>query len=95
MEAVFPSDFRTALAGHRHSGTEAWYVLTGAQCLETPSGPCIARAGETYMVGGQPMAISGVGTETRRSVLLVLHPTGAPWVSSASDWTPKGLCPRA
>jgi quercetin dioxygenase-like cupin family protein len=95
MEAVFPPGFQTVRAGHRHSGAEAWYVLSGAQCLETPSGTTVVRAGESSMVPeGPPMSISGMGPETRRSVLLVLHPTGQPWVSPAPDWIPKGLCPK-
>ncbi len=95
MEAVFPPGYQTTAGGHRHSGPEAWYVLTGAQCLETPTGPIVARAGEGTMVPeGPPMSISGIGAETRRSVLLVLHPTAEPWVSAAPDWTPTGLCPK-
>jgi mannose-6-phosphate isomerase-like protein (cupin superfamily) len=95
MEAVFPPSYQSVALGHRHSGAEAWYVLTGAQCLETPAGPMVARAGEGTMVpAGPPMAISGVGPETRRSVLLVLHPTAELWVTSAPDWTAKGLCPK-
>src|SRR5438270_230035 len=34
MEAMFEPGMRTAV--HRHSGAEAWYLLTGTQCLETP-----------------------------------------------------------
>ena len=85
----------TAGGGHRHSGAEAWYVLTGAQCLETPDSLIVARAGESAMVPpGPPMAISGVGPETRRAVLIVLHPTAEPWVSPATDWAPAGRCPK-
>jgi hypothetical protein len=98
MEAVFPADAqppRVGQAGHRHSGAEAWYLLTGAQCLETPAGPMVVRAGEGAMVPeGPPMAISGVGPDTRRSVLLVMHPTAEPWVSRAPDFTVQGLCPK-
>ena len=95
MEAVFPPDFRTPLAGHRHSGAEAWHILTGAQCLETPAGPMVRRAGESAVVPeGPPMAISVVGPETRRAVVLVLHPTAEPWASPAPDWTPSGACPK-
>ncbi|MEP7001954.1 MAG: hypothetical protein ABI969_15815 [bacterium] len=95
MEAVFPAGYTTPLLGHRHSGAEAWYILTGAQCLETPAGPMVLRAGESGMVPqGPPMSISVVGPDTRRAVLLVLHPTAEPWVSSAADWTPKGTCPK-
>jgi hypothetical protein len=55
----------------------------------------IVRAGEGAMVpAGPPMAISGVGSETRRSVLLVLHPNGEPWVAPSPDWTAEGRCPK-
>lgn len=95
MEAVFTPGMSGPPLGHRHSGPEAWYVLTGAQCLETPDGVIVARAGEAAMVpAGPAMAISGVGPETRRAVLLVLHPAAAPWTSPAPDWQPKGLCPK-
>jgi quercetin dioxygenase-like cupin family protein len=96
MEAVFPPGMTTAMRGHRHSGPEAWYVLSGAQCLETSTEGLIqAKAGEGAMVSAGPaMSISGVGSETRRAVLLVLHPTDEPWTSPAPDWTPEGRCPK-
>lgn len=95
MEAVFPPGFRTAPVGHRHSGAEAWYVLTGAQCLETPDSLIIARAGEGALVpAGPPMAISGYGEGTRTAVLIVLHPPDESWVSPATDWKPAGRCGR-
>ena len=40
------------------------------------------------------MALNSVGTETRRSVLLVLHDSSQPWITMAIDWQPKGLCPQ-
>jgi quercetin dioxygenase-like cupin family protein len=93
MEAVFTPGMKAAV--HRHSGPEAWYLLTGAQCLETPEGMTVAHAGDTTVVPeGPPMALNRVGTETRRSVLLVLHDTAQPWVTMESDWQPKGLCPQ-
>jgi len=42
---------------------------------------------------GPAMRLSSVGTDTRRSVLLVLHDTAQPWMTNTGDWTPKGLCP--
>ena len=93
MEAVFTPGMRAAI--HRHSGPEAWYLVSGAQCLETPEGITVARMGEGAVVPeGPPMALSSVGTETRRSVLLVLHDTSRPWIAMESDWKPKGLCPK-
>ena len=93
MEAIFTPGMKAAV--HRHSGPEAWYLLTGTQCLETPEGMTVAHAGDTTIVPeGPPMALNSVGTETRRSVLLVLHDTSQPWITMASDWQPKGLCPQ-
>jgi quercetin dioxygenase-like cupin family protein len=96
MEAVFPPGMAPPMAGHRHSGPEAWYVVSGEQCLETSSAGLIqAKAGEAAMVAAGPaMAISGVGPETRRAVLLVLHPSDEPWTSPSPDWTPEGRCPQ-
>ena len=85
MEAVFTPGMTAAV--HRHSGPEAWYLLTGTQCLETPEGMTVAHAGDTTIVPeGPPMALNSVGSETRRSVLLVLHDTTQPWITMASDW---------
>lgn len=94
MEAVFKPGMTSSI--HRHSGPEAWYVLAGAQCLETPEGIIVARAGEGAVVRQGPlMRLSSVGTETRRSVLLVLHDASQPWIDHVSaDWNPKGLCPK-
>lgn len=93
MEAVFTPGMRAAI--HRHSGPEAWYLVAGTQCLETPDGFTVARAGEGAVVSeGPPMALSSVGAETRKSVLLVLHDASQPWITMAHDWEPKGLCPK-
>jgi quercetin dioxygenase-like cupin family protein len=106
MEAVFPPGLQLVGSGpgHRHPGPEAWYVLSGAQCLETPNGIIMMSAGGSAMVPeGWPMAISEVGTETRRTVLLVLHPSSEPYSGPIDDarnpeaphshWKPRGLCP--
>jgi quercetin dioxygenase-like cupin family protein len=93
MEAVFAPGMQTSV--HTHAGAEAWYLLSGAQCLETPSGIIVAKAGEGAMVPeGPPMALSGVGTDTRRSVLLVLHESSQPWMTVTTEWKPAGRCPK-
>jgi quercetin dioxygenase-like cupin family protein len=92
MEAVFPPGMSSAV--HRHAGPEAWYVVNGTQCLETPEGTIVARAGEGAVVPeGPPMRLNSVGTDTRRSVFLVLHDAARPWITTAQDWTPAGACP--
>ncbi len=93
MEAAFGPGTRTAV--HTHSGAEAWYVLAGAQCLETPEGITVVRAGEGSLVrSGPPMMLSSVGPGRRRSVLLVLHDSSQPWTMPEARWKPRGLCPK-
>ena len=41
---------------------------------------------------GPPMVLTGMGTELRRSVVLVLHDTRAPWMTIATDWKPAKSC---
>ena len=107
MEAEFPPGVQRGRIGpgHRHPGPEAWYVLSGAQCLETPNGLVMVSAGGTAMVPeGWPMAVSGVGSETRRTVVLILHPSSEPYSMAIDDprspgaphshWKPRGLCPE-
>jgi quercetin dioxygenase-like cupin family protein len=91
MEATFVPG--GSVAAHRHSGPEMWYTLSGEQCLETPEGRTVARAGESTIIpGGSPMALLAIGKGTRRSMVLILHDSSQPASTFISDWTPKGLC---
>jgi len=108
MEALFPPRGPEPYgdgSGHRHPGPEAWYVVSGAQCLETPNGLIVASAGGGAMVPeGWPMAISSVGAETRRALVLIFHRSDQPFSMAVddhrshgaphSDWKPQGLCAR-
>ena len=91
IEGVVPPQARTPI--HRHAGPEAWYVLEGVQCLVTPEGSRLARAGESLIVPeGPPMLLTGVGSALRRSLAVVVHDAAQPWTIPASDWTPTGTC---
>jgi quercetin dioxygenase-like cupin family protein len=93
MEAVLPPGIPSVV--HRHTGGEAWYVAEGAQCLETPDSTIIVRAGQTAFVPqGPPMMLLGIGTEVRRTVVAVVHDADQPWMVMASDWAPRGTCPK-
>lgn len=93
MEAVLPPGIRSIV--HRHSGGEGWYVAAGGQCLETPDSTIVVRAGQTAFVPeGPPMMLVGIGAEVRRTVLVVVHDEAQPWMVGATDWVPKGTCPR-
>ncbi len=77
---------------HTHSGPEAWYVLSGAQCLRTPSGNRSARAGATMSVTPNlPMELSVTGTDVARSLTLVIHDSTQEF-GTASDWKPTDAC---
>jgi quercetin dioxygenase-like cupin family protein len=84
----------TSTGSHLHPGPEAWYVLEGEQCLDTPSGPIRARAGQGAVVGANvPMRLFNPGTGTRRALFIVIHdPSVAE--ASPSQWTPSGACSR-
>ena len=91
MEAVFPPGMQTSV--HTHSGPEAWYILSGVQCLQTPDGESVTRAGQGAVVPmGPAMVLTGMGTEMRRSVVLVLHDTSQPWMTITTDWRPAAAC---
>ena len=91
MESVLPPGIPSVV--HRHSGAEAWYVVAGAQCLETPDGTTTMRAGHGGVVpAGPPMMLVGIGTTVRRALVLVVHDPAQPWMTVTADWTPKGAC---
>jgi len=91
MEATFEPG--GLVAPHRHSGPELWYTLSGEQCLETPKGKIVARAGDTTIIPGYtPMALLATGHEIRRSLVLILHDSAEPAATYLQDWSPKGLC---
>lgn len=94
MEATFTPGMKSHV--HRHSGPEAWYVLEGEQCLETPYGTIVAHAGESAVVPeGPPMQLTGTGSGRRTALVLILHESSQAPTTPASDWTPTGACLRA
>lgn len=92
MEGEFAPGMNSVV--HRHPGVEAWYTLEGSQCLETPEGTTRQGAGDPGVMvrEGLPMMLTGTGTVTRRSVVLILQDATKPRSTPAHDWTPRGLC---
>jgi quercetin dioxygenase-like cupin family protein len=87
--------FRPGLSSfvHEHPGPEAWFIVTGEQCLETPDGPIWGRAGESVVVQGDlPMIVHATGNEIRRNFALILHDAAKPATTPVDRWKPQGLC---
>jgi quercetin dioxygenase-like cupin family protein len=78
MEGIFQPGMRSVV--HRHPGVEAWFTLEGSMCLETPEGKLEQGAEEpgVLVAGGVPMVLTGTGTETRRSLVLILQDAQQP-----------------
>jgi len=92
MEATFLPGMKSRV--HRHPGPEAWYVVSGQQCLEIPGKKIEVHPGEgRFVPEGPPMVLWGTGTKKRESLALILHDSSRPMTAPASDWTPAGLCP--
>jgi hypothetical protein len=92
MEGVFEPGMHSRV--HRHPGVEAWYTLVGEQCLETPRGKLVQRAGGPGVMvpGGLPMMLTGTGSQIRKSLVLILQDATQPRSTLATDWKPTGLC---
>jgi hypothetical protein len=95
-EADFGPEMKAAVARavHTHPGPEIFYVFTGEQCLETPSGVKRARAGEGMIAPAEtPMQLNIMGSSKRDGLFVIIHDSTKPTVSP-SDWQPKGICGR-
>jgi hypothetical protein len=80
---------------HLHSGPEAWYAVGGETCLETSDGGMqISRVGGPPVVVpmGLSMHLTAIGSERRRSIVIILHQSSQIPTTVVHDWTPKGLC---
>lgn len=87
-EAVFPPGMQTRV--HSHPGPEAFYVVEGEQCMETPTDKRVIAAGGTYIVErGLHMQAAPKG---RRNLVLVIAPKGQASMVPGGDWRPTGFC---
>jgi quercetin dioxygenase-like cupin family protein len=74
--AFTPGMYSTA---HHHSGVEAFYVLEGKQCLETPTSGSILRKGDALAVPtGMEMRLLVTGSSVRRQLAVIVHDAAQP-----------------
>ena len=90
LTSTFPPGMRTRV--HSHPGSEAFLVLEGEQCVETPTARQRIRAGHSYVVqGGLHMQAAAKGRKSL--VALILRPD-AEWSQPETSWTPSNFCKR-
>ena len=69
--AFAPGMYSTA---HHHSGVEAFYVLEGEQCAETPTHGSMLRKGDTLAIPtGVEMRLVVTGSTIRRQLAVIVH----------------------
>lgn len=88
MESFFTPGMRTRV--HSHAGYEAFYIVDGEQCVETPTARAKLKAGDAYVVSPGPHVQAAA--KGRRNMALVLTPPAAAWMTLEPYWTPTQYC---
>jgi quercetin dioxygenase-like cupin family protein len=84
METVSSPGMRTAV--HRHSGPEAWFLLSGVQCAATDQGSTKVVAGQgAFVPANLMMQLDTIGSTKRQALVLVLHDSRLPWTTMMRD----------
>jgi quercetin dioxygenase-like cupin family protein len=83
-------------AVHVQSGPEAWYVLGGSQCVETPDIVLHLDAQHPgFVPADTPLFLVATGTTTRRAFFVIVHDAARPFYTEIHSWTPRGRCSSA
>ena len=73
---------------HSHSGVEAFYVLEGEQCLETPTRAILLRKGEkAFVPTGTIMRLVATGTGTRYGIGIIIYDASQPSTMQMEDYS--------
>ena len=77
ISSVFAPGMYSAV--HHHSGVEAFYMLEGEQCAQTPTQGSILRKGDTLAIPtGVPMRLVVTGSTLRRQLAVIVHDAAQP-----------------
>lgn len=75
---------------HTHSGVEAFYVVDGQQCLETPTAADTMTKGQSFAIAaGAPMRLVATGTIPRRALAVVVYDASQPPTTRMEGDAPK------
>lgn len=90
LTSTFPPGMRTRV--HSHPGSEAFYVIEGEQCVETPRVRHRITAGHSYIVQSG-IHVQAAARGRKSLVALILRP-GVTWSEPEADWNPSQYCQR-
>ena len=90
LTSTFPPGMRTRV--HSHPGSEAFYVIEGEQCVETPTVRHRITAGNYYVVQSG-LHVQAAAKGRKSLVALILRPD-AIWSEPDSSWKPSNFCER-
>jgi quercetin dioxygenase-like cupin family protein len=77
---------------HTHSGVEAFYVIDGEECLQTPTSAVTLRQGASLFIPAEtPMRLVATGTGIRLGIGIVLHDASKPSTMRMDDATAPDL----
>jgi mannose-6-phosphate isomerase-like protein (cupin superfamily) len=88
IESVFPPGMQTRV--HAHPGVEAFYVVEGEQCMETPTERIRIPAGQSFVVQSGPHVQAS--PKGRRNLAILAVPDGETWMTLKTDWKPSVFC---
>jgi quercetin dioxygenase-like cupin family protein len=92
ISAYMPSGMTSRV--HFHSGVEAFYVVDGEQCLETPEHAFPMKKGETLVVpAGVTMRLVANGTKPRRAFAVIVFDASKPPTTRMPMETASQLVP--
>lgn len=90
LESTFPPGMKTR--AHAHPGPEAFYVVEGEQCMESPADRARVPAGESYIIDAGPhLQAAPAG---RLNLVALILPADQPWMTLSPEWTPGDYCER-
>jgi quercetin dioxygenase-like cupin family protein len=78
---------------HHHSGAEAWYVVSGEQCLETLARAYKTRKGETLVLpAGLTMQLVATGSTLRQALAIIVYDSMQPPTTRIENGPPLLTC---
>jgi quercetin dioxygenase-like cupin family protein len=78
---------------HHHSGVEAFYVVDGEQCLETPTRAYPMKEGDVLVLPtGVTMQMVVTGAKPRRALAVVIYDAAQPPTTPTENAPPLVAC---